>query len=76
MFARTQSFDGLLYVQAEGMNARGLQTHLRLFVNRLRSGKFINSCMIKVSQSVDCYLVMFLVIIIFTIDLLTLIAIA
>jgi len=53
MFARTQSFDGLLYVQAEGINARGLQTHLRLFVNRLRSGKFMNSSMIKVSQSVE-----------------------
>lgn len=47
MFARTQSFDGLLFVQAEGVNARVLQTHLRLFVNRLRSGKFINSYMIK-----------------------------
>ncbi|RIA99139.1 hypothetical protein C1645_811881 [Glomus cerebriforme] len=47
MFARIQSFDGLLFVQAEGMNTRGLQTHLRLFVNRLRSGKFTNSYMIK-----------------------------
>lgn len=53
MFARTQSFDGLLFVQAEGVNARVLQTHLRLFVNRLRSGKFINSYMIKVSQHVE-----------------------
>ncbi|CAI2162147.1 13799_t:CDS:2 [Funneliformis geosporum] len=47
MFARIQSFDGLLFVQAEGMNARSLQTQLRLFVNRLRSGKFMSAYIIK-----------------------------
>ncbi|CAG8466180.1 786_t:CDS:2 [Acaulospora morrowiae] len=47
MFARTQSFDGMLLVQPEGSNARGLQTHLRLFVNRLRTGEYMNAYMIK-----------------------------
>ncbi|CAG8571329.1 2427_t:CDS:2, partial [Acaulospora colombiana] len=47
MFARTKSFDGMLFVQPEGPNARGLQTHLRLFVNRLRTGEYISAYMIK-----------------------------
>ncbi|KAF0539109.1 cysteine proteinase [Gigaspora margarita] len=47
MFARTRSFDGLLFIQPEGINARSLQTNLRLFVNRLRKGKYISAYMVK-----------------------------
>ncbi|CAG8670716.1 33959_t:CDS:2, partial [Racocetra persica] len=47
MFAKTRSFDGLLFIQPEGINVRTLQTNLRLFVNRLRKGKHINAYMVK-----------------------------
>ncbi|CAG8647794.1 12249_t:CDS:2, partial [Dentiscutata heterogama] len=47
MFARTRSFDGLLFIQPEGINVRSLQTNLRLFVNRLRQGKYISAYMVK-----------------------------
>ncbi|CAG8546244.1 2252_t:CDS:2 [Diversispora eburnea] len=47
MFARTQSFDGMLFAQPENTKVRDLQTHLRLFVNRLRMGKFMSAYMIK-----------------------------
>ncbi|CAG8443182.1 8771_t:CDS:2 [Scutellospora calospora] len=47
MFARTRAFDGMLFIQQEGRNVRSLQTHLRLFVNRLRTGKHINAHMVK-----------------------------
>nr|CAG8600177.1 4779_t:CDS:2 [Entrophospora candida] len=52
MFARIQSFDGLLYMQAGETNAKILQTHLRLFVNRLRTGELINEYMVKVSSNI------------------------
>ncbi|CAG8454390.1 1845_t:CDS:2 [Ambispora gerdemannii] len=45
MFARMRAFDGLLYVEPEKPDASDLLVHLRLFVNRLRSGSFLNTQM-------------------------------
>ncbi|KAG9299268.1 hypothetical protein G9A89_013916 [Geosiphon pyriformis] len=47
MFARMRAFDGLLVGEPKSPNASNLLVHLRLFVNRLRSGNFLNAQMIK-----------------------------